>query len=118
MRLTNGGENDRIGRALYRTMKYRFDVVSIGIEDICGVIAWVVLAFTGSTIVYASCFECCAVEARNAITISSLKSHVYLRATFCTLNDKQLVGVEEAGAVNDLNRKAETANGSTIKAPA
>ncbi len=99
-------------------MKYCLNVVSIGVENVCGVVARVVLAFPRSTIVYAAGFECCAIEAVNAVTIGSLKSHMHLRATFCALTDKQLVGVEETGAVNDLDREAEAANGGTIEASA
>ena len=101
-----------------RAMKHCLNVVSVGVENVCGVVARVVLAFPRSAIVYASGFECCAVEAVNAVAISSLKSHMHLRATFCASTDKQLVGVEEAGAVNNLDREAEAANGRTIEASA
>lgn len=76
--LTDRYEDYSIGRTIDRAMKYSFDVVSVGIEDIGGVIPGMVLPFARRPVFDATCCKGSRVETGNAFAVGSLESEVYL----------------------------------------
>jgi hypothetical protein len=91
---TCGGDDDRGSGTISRAMEDSFDVVAIGVEDECAVVARVIAAFARSAIVATSCCNCGRVECINRLAIWRLECQVNSGNLPISLVDPQFVSRE------------------------
>jgi hypothetical protein len=97
-------------------VKYRFDIVSVGIQYKRSVVPKVVRPLAGRTVVATSGTEGSLVERDDRFTIGSLKGEVNPRNLFVRLVYEQLVNVEVAVPLYETPSATKRGNDGKIKA--